>query len=57
MTITVRAPNYGWENLLGDLTSGPAVCSWGPGRIDVFVRGGDDNALWHKWWDGATWGP
>jgi hypothetical protein len=24
----------------------PAIASWGPGRLDTFVRGGD-NALWH----------
>jgi hypothetical protein len=38
----------GWESLGGILTSGPAVTSWAPGRLDVFVRG-TDNALWHKW--------
>src|SRR5262249_56052520 len=38
----------GWESLGGVLTSGPAVCSWSSGRLDVFVRG-TDNALWHKW--------
>src|ERR1700733_1250918 len=28
--------------------------SWGPGRIDLFVRGGDQG-LWHKWFDGSGW--
>ena len=32
----------------------PAVSSWGENRLDVFVRG-DDDALWHKWWDGSHW--
>ena len=27
-------------------TSSPALASWGPGRLDLFVRG-EDNALWH----------
>jgi Repeat of unknown function (DUF346) len=36
------------------LTSAPAVCSWGPARLDVFGRGPDD-ALWHKWLDGREW--
>jgi hypothetical protein len=31
------------------LTSSPAAVSWGPGRIDVFVRG-TDSALWHRWY-------
>jgi hypothetical protein len=37
-----------WESLGGVLTSGPAVASWSPNRLDVFV-GGTDSALWHKW--------
>ena len=37
----------GWESLGGILTSSPGVSSWGPGRLDVFVRG-TDNALWHR---------
>ncbi len=43
-----------WESLGGILTSAPAAVSWGPNRIDVFVRG-TDNALWHIWWDGNRW--
>jgi hypothetical protein len=35
-------------------TSAPAVCSWGPARLDVFGRG-EDNALWHKWLTGRDW--
>ena len=27
------------------------VTSWGPGRLDVFVRG-NDNTLQHTWYDG-----
>ena len=38
-----------WESLGGGLTSDPAVSSWSSGRLDTFVRGGD-NALWHKWY-------
>ncbi len=45
---------YGWENLGGVLTSDPAVSSWGPNRLDCFVRG-TDNAMWHKWWNGSSW--
>ncbi len=43
-----------WEHLGGGLTSGPDAASWGEGRLDTFVRGGD-NALWHKAWDGTGW--
>ena len=43
-----------WEGLGGVLTSDPDVSSWGPNRLDVFVRG-TDNAMWHKWWDGSAW--
>ena len=28
-------------------SSGPAISSWGQGRLDIFVRGADD-ALWHR---------
>jgi hypothetical protein len=30
--------------------------SWGPDRLDIFVKG-TDNALYHKWWDKTAWGP
>ena len=36
------------------LNSDPTAVSWGPNRIDVFVRG-SDNGLWHKAWDGGSW--
>jgi hypothetical protein len=32
------------------MVGGPGAVSWGPYRIDVFVRG-TDNAIWHKWFD------
>ncbi len=35
--------------------SGPVV-AWGSNRLDAFVIG-TDSALYHKWWDGANWGP
>lgn len=38
----------------GVTAGGPGAVSWGPNRIDVFVRG-SDNGIWHKWWDGSTW--
>ena len=33
----------------------PDCVSWGANRIDCFARG-TDNAMWHRWWDGAAWG-
>jgi hypothetical protein len=41
-------------NLGGELQGKPTVVSWGPNRIDIFVKG-TDNALWHKAWDGSNW--
>ena len=35
--------------------SGPVV-AWEPNRLDAFVVG-TDSALYHKWWNGAAWGP
>jgi hypothetical protein len=44
-------------SLGGILTSSPGVSSFDYDyRLDVFVRG-TDYALWHKWWDGASWQP
>lgn len=40
----------GWDSHGGTLTSGPGVCSWSSGRLDVFVRG-TDSAMWHKWYN------
>jgi hypothetical protein len=44
----------GWEGLGGIIQTPHAVC-WGSNRIDVFARG-TDNAMYHRWWDGANWG-
>jgi len=33
-----------------------SVVSWGADRIDAFVLG-TDRAVYHKWWDGSSWGP
>ncbi|WP_372344913.1 Dot/Icm T4SS effector Zinc-dependent metalloprotease LegP [Streptomyces sp. KL116D] len=35
--------------------SGPVV-SWESERLDVFGIG-TDSAMFHKWWDGSSWGP
>jgi hypothetical protein len=44
-----------WQALGGDLVEAPAVSSWGNGRLDVFVRGTDDQ-LWHMYyWNGPDW--
>jgi hypothetical protein len=47
-----------WQSLGGEFpeTSDPAVVSWGPGRLDVFMRGWD-NAIWHRWYADGAWGP
>jgi hypothetical protein len=39
----------------GTLISPPEVVSWDEDRIDVFAVG-TDSALWHRWWDGSSWG-
>ena len=35
--------------------SKPTAVSWGSNRIDCFAAG-TDNAMYHRWWDGAHWG-
>lgn len=49
-----------WRNALGDWTSfegtiqdAPALTSWGPERMDLFVRG-TDNSLLHSTWNPST---
>ena len=44
----------GWESLGGILKEKPECVSWGPNRIDCFVRGTDD-ALWTNSWNGSRW--
>ena len=51
----VRACGRGWESLGGVLTSAPRAVSWGPNRLDTFVRG-TDGAMWHQSWNGNSWG-
>jgi hypothetical protein len=34
---------------------GRQAVAWGPNRLDVFGLG-TDYALWHRWWDGSSWG-
>jgi len=43
-----------WSSLSGKLASGtgPAACSWGPGRLDVFVQG-TNGALYQKSYNSA----
>ena len=36
--------------------SSSPILAWGANRLDAFVLG-TDRALYHKWWDGASWGP
>jgi hypothetical protein len=55
---------FEWTSLGGFITGTPEAVSWGPGRIDVFARGGDRNprtnafsstSLHHLFWDGSGW--
>jgi hypothetical protein len=43
-----------WSSLGGGIIGGPDASSWGATRADVFVRG-NDNALWHRSWNGTSW--
>ena len=43
-----------WELLGGEFQGAPAVASWGDNRLDVFVRG-PNNQMMDKWWDGTQW--
>lgn len=43
-----------WDRIGGYLTSGAAVASWTSGRLDAFVRGGD-NGLYHISYQNGAW--
>lgn len=43
-----------WAPLGGIITAGPGASSSGTNRIAAFARG-QDNQLWHRWFDGTTW--
>ncbi|WP_342380070.1 hypothetical protein NVS55_10925 [Myxococcus stipitatus] len=45
-----------WLSLGGYTPSGPAVAARGASRVDVFVRGGD-NQLHQRYWNGSAWSP
>lgn len=45
---------YPAVNVAAPLTGPPAACSWGPGRMDVFIRGPRGELL-HKYWNGTDW--
>src|SRR5438477_184609 len=38
----------------GQLTTQPALSSWGTGRLDLLARG-SDGGLWHRWYDAGRW--
>jgi hypothetical protein len=44
----------GFAKVGGVFTGSPAVCSWGSGRLDVFVRGTNTH-LMHRWYAGRAW--
>src|SRR5439155_2400588 len=50
------ASSEGAEPQGGVILGQPGIVSWGASRLDVFVLG-TDRALYHKWWDGSSWGP
>jgi hypothetical protein len=50
----VADPSYPAMRLPASLMGPPAACSWGPDRIDVFVRGPHAEIL-QKTWNGAAW--
>ena len=46
-----------WQNLGGVLSAAPAVVGTGDGRIDVFVRGTDDQLYTRTRTPGGSWSP
>ena len=49
--------NLGKPNPGGAIVGNPVVVSWDHDRLDIFVVGSADGALYHKAWDGSQWLP
>lgn len=45
-----------WNNIGGVTSFAPAAVSWGTNRLDVFIRGTDDQ-VYHRYWNGSAWSP
>ncbi|MBI3866998.1 MAG: hypothetical protein HY299_00570 [Verrucomicrobia bacterium] len=45
-----------WEGLGGQTADAPTSVTWGPNRLDIFVRG-SNGGVYHKYWNGNQWGP
>ena len=43
-----------WTGLGGVIQGRPVAVSSSPTRLDVFIRG-SDNELWHRFWNGSAW--
>jgi ABC-type taurine transport system substrate-binding protein len=56
MNIAVVARRLGTGVSGAPRQSSSPVVAWGGNRLDVFVLG-MDWALYHKWWNGSSWGP
>ncbi|MFI6831416.1 M43 family zinc metalloprotease [Kribbella sp. NPDC050241] len=53
-TVRMNLPVYAGAS--GTPEPAGSVVSWGANRLDAFVLG-TDLAMYHKWWDGSSWGP
>ena len=53
---SIRAQSAILQTLSRPNASSSPVVSWGSNRLDVFAIG-TNSALYHKWWNGSTWGP
>ena len=57
MNLAVVARRLRAASVVGSPSQSSApVVAWGASRLDVFALG-TDRALYHKWWNGSTWGP
>jgi len=45
----------GWQQLSGPVNSPPALCSSGPGTVELLLRG-TNNATFHRTFSGGSWG-
>jgi hypothetical protein len=46
---------FGFDQAAPEVATAPAVSTWGPQRLDVFIRGTTDDGLWHRDYAGGQW--
>jgi hypothetical protein len=53
--LTLNSDNDPWQRFNTFFTSDPGVVCRSGGKADIFIRGYEDAAVWHAWYENGTW--